>query len=299
MRYVLFGDGIWAANSLRLLVENGSEIIAVVGRVQSSNDSLQLMATELKLPYHVFERVNESSAVEAVRACNADLHISVSYDQILRSPIRQTAQQGFINCHAGMLPYYRGRNVINWAIINNESQLGITVHFVDDGIDTGDILLQDAVPIHWEDTYAEVLASVQTAIPPLIVRSVRLIEQGRASRTPQNHLLGTYFARRIPGDEYIDWRDTSLNIYNKIRAITHPGPGARSALQGRPLVIWQAEYDLDWPKYLATPGEVVGHTVDRCVRVKTGDSTIVLRSLQLEDEDEVGVPGFRIGTRLG
>jgi len=82
---------------------------------------------------------------------------------------------GCLNFHAGKLPFYRGRNVINWAIINGEREIGITAHFMDEGIDTGDILLQRTEPIGWTDTYGDVLARVVAAIPPLVEESVELV----------------------------------------------------------------------------------------------------------------------------
>jgi len=111
-------------------------------------------------------------------------------------------------------------------------------------------------------------------------------------------LVGTYFSARGEGDEWIDWSDTSLNIYNKIRAITHPGPGARTLLDYQTVIIWKAWYDPGWPKYIATPGEVVGVLSGEGVRVKTGDSTVGLKEVQIGEEHPT-IPQFRVGTRLG
>jgi methionyl-tRNA formyltransferase len=298
MRIVYFGDGVWAARCLRKLLEEGHQVSAVIVRHKPSDGSLKEFARREGLPTRAPERVNEDEFVDWVHSLEPELNISMSYDQILRRPILQSASLGFINCHAGKLPYYRGRNVLNWAIINSEKEIGLTIHYVDEGIDTGDIILQRILPIDWEDTYGTLLEKVQASFPGLLAEAVRLIDDGEVDRQPQAHLEGTYFGKRIPGDEWLDWHDSSLNIYNKIRAITHPAPGARTVLDDRTLIIWQAHYDPIWPEYIATPGEVVGVIPGRGVKVKTGDSFLILERVQFEGEDE-HIPTFPIGTRLG
>ena len=300
LRIAYFGDGIWATRCLQRLVDEGHQIQAVILRRNPSDESLEEFSRQIGVPIRVPEKVNEPEFVEWVRSLHPDLNISMSYDQILRRPIIQTASLGFINCHAGNLPYYRGRNVINWAIINNEKELGLTIHYVNERIDSGDIILQRSLPIEWEDTYGTMLEKAQLAFPDLLAEAVSLLERNQVDRKAQVHCEGTYFSQRVPGDEWIGWCNTSLNIYNKIRAITHPGPGARTMLSGRTLVIWRASYDPNWPKYLATPGEVVRIAGAKGVWVKTGDSTLLIERVQFEGEKEpIKVPDFRVGTRFG
>jgi methionyl-tRNA formyltransferase len=224
------------------------------------------------------------------------VNLSIAYNQIFRGAVRATAAW-FLNVHAGKLPAYRGRNVINWALINGEREIGITVHIVDDGIDTGDILLQRTLPIGWADTYGDLLARVVTEIPSMVVEVVDLVATGRAVRRPQGP-EGTYYGGRRPGDEWIDWSLSSFDIYNKIRGITRPGPGARTWLDGVPIVIWRATYDPSWPRYRAAPGEVVGRRPGHGVIVKTGDSTILLEEVQRESQP-CHAPSWRLGSRLG
>jgi methionyl-tRNA formyltransferase len=297
-RFVYFGDGQWATDCLRRLLEDGHEALAVVLRRRPSDGSLEAFARERGLQVLQPEKANRDSFVWQIGNLAPELNISMSYDQIVRRPLIDSAPLGFINCHAGKLPRYRGRNVINWAIINNESEIGVTVHHVDEGIDTGDIILQRTLPIGWEDTYGSILGAVTRAFPDLLSETVAQLAAGTAPRTPQDHAQGTYFGGRGPGDEWIDWNDTSLAIYNKIRAITHPGPGARSLLGGSTVLLWRARYDPAWPKYIATPGEVVGREPDG-VGVKTGDSIIILESVaMLSAPHGEHQPDWPIGTRL-
>ncbi len=285
---------------LRRIVDDGHEPAAVITRRRPTDGSLAELAAHLSVPVRAPEHANGSEFVTWLRSLKPDLNISMSYDQILKRPIIESAPLGFINCHAGKLPHYRGRNPINWAIINSETEIGITVHYLDEGIDTGDIVLLRVLPIGWEDYYGSVLNRVRDAFPDLLSEAMRLIGEDRVRRQPQPDLAGTYFAGRVTGDEWINWEDTSLNIYNKIRAISHPGPGARTLHEGRVLIIWKAWYDLSWPKYMATPGEVVGAVRGKGAKVKTGDSTLVLESVELEGEGEAPhVPKLRVGTRFG
>jgi len=300
MRILYFGDGVWAVKSLMHLIEDGHAVSAIVLRNRPSDVSLAEFAKKNKITVVQPQAVNASEFVNWVKSQEPELNISMSYDQILHRPILQTAPFGFINCHAGKLPFYRGRNVINWAIINNEKEIGLTIHYVDEEIDTGDIILQRSLPIDWQDTYGSVLVKVEDAFPELLSNVVKLIDENNVRAQPQHGKEGTYYGKRIIGDEWIDWKDTSLNIYNKIRAITHPGPGAQTLLDSKVLNIWEASYDLAWPKYVATPGEVVGILKNRGIKVKTGDSTIVVEKVQFKDQNKSEIiPQFKIGARLG
>lgn len=142
---------------MELLYQRKKEIVGVVLRVRSTDDELQRLAEKLKIPVFQPYRCNSKEFLDTITELAPDLNLSVSYDQILQRPIIDSAQLGFVNFHAGKLPYYRGRSVLNWAIINGEEEVGLTAHFIDEGIDTGDIILQRTLPISWTDTYKEVL----------------------------------------------------------------------------------------------------------------------------------------------
>lgn len=297
MRILFFGDGLWATLSLQQLIEDGWDIAGLVVRLKPTDPTLISLAKKVGLMIYQPERVNETSFLSTINSLKPDLNISVSYDQILYRLIRESSKLGFVNFHAGKLPFYRGRNVVNWAIINGETEIGLTAHYVDNGIDTGDIILQHSIPINWEDQYDQVLERLALAFPGLVLETVRLIADGKAPRIPQAHMPGTYYTERGEGDEWLDWSNSSRNLYNKIRAITHPGPGARSFLNDQIVIIWKAYYDPIWPAYNATPGQVVSSKRGEGVVIKTGDSTLLIQQIQIKDGIEI--PNWRIGTRLG
>jgi methionyl-tRNA formyltransferase len=297
LRILLFGDGEWAGNSLRELVKAGFTVVGIVARVSPSTECLAMAAKQLQVPFLQPPRVNSTAFVQMTRELAPDLGLSIAYNQIFRRPLIDVAKLGFVNFHAGKLPQYRGRNVINWAIMNGETEIGLTAHYVDEGIDSGDIVLQTTLPIGWLDTYGEVLERVVNRFPSFVIEAVQLVANRAVKPRRQDEAAATYFGGRGPGDEWLDWRDTSLNLYNKVRAITRPGPGARTVVADQPVVVWKAYYECDWPRYTATPGQVVGRDREG-VRVKTGDSTIVLQEIQTEGSSPA-VPSWTIGTRLG
>jgi methionyl-tRNA formyltransferase len=293
---VLFGDGAWAAESLRALQETPHRALGVVLRARPSDSSLGDTARSLGVPVLQPAAVNDQSVAERLRSWAPDLGLSIAYNQIFRRPVLEIPRAGLLNFHAGMLPFYRGRNVINWALINGERELGLTAHFVDEGIDTGDLLLQRRLPIGWTDGYGDVLCRAVQAMPSLVVDALDLVVGGRYTRTPQP-AIGTYFAGRGEGDEWLAWSDSSVNLHNMVRAITRPGPGARTMRGTRQVTVWRAYCDPEWPKYLATPGQVVGREAGG-VLVKTGDSTLLLQEVQDQDGSPY-TPAWPIGTRLG
>jgi len=295
LRIALYGDGQWAADTLDRLTEAGHRIVAAVLRQSPSDASLGDAAARLRVPVLQPARINAPDVVRQIAALQPDLGVSVACNQILRAPIREAHALGVINFHAGKLPFYRGRNIINWAIINGETEIGLTGHYVDDGIDTGDIITQVTLPIGWTDGYGDVLRRVVERLPSLVVDTVREIANGTAQRRRQADHPGTYFGGRGEGDEWIDWNASSRTIHNFIRAISEPGPGARTMLDHTPVIVWRAFYDPSWPNYVATPGQVVGRQPGGAL-VKTGDSTILVQSIEGQTGREQ--PTWRIGTRL-
>ena len=297
MTFIFFGDGDWATNSLKRLLADGHELLAIVLRQNPTTNTLQELGAEMGVEVRIPENVNAPETVEWVRSLGPDLNISFSYDQILRREILGSARLGFINCHAGMLPHYRGRNVLNWALINGETEIGLTVHWVDEGIDTGDVIVQRPLSVEWTDTYADLLRKTEESFPDVLVEALRVVSRGDAPARHQAGEVGTYFSRRRVGDERIDWAAPSADVYNLVRAITRPGPGARTELEGREVIVWRARFDPSWPAYTATPGEVVGVEPDG-VRIKTGDSTVVVQEVEIGGET-ADPARFRIGTRFG
>jgi methionyl-tRNA formyltransferase len=302
MKIGYFADGVWAHKALdKILTSSQIEVAFIVARFDRGDPILRLYAERLHIPYLLHENVNKGDFMQIVRGFAPDLNVSMSFNQILGKEIRELAPLGFINCHAGALPFYRGRNILNWALINGETQFGVTVHHVDEGIDTGDIILQRFAPIGPDDTYSILLEKAVTLCAEVLFDSLHLLAEGKAPRIVQSsiHPVGFYCSRRGPGDELLDWFWSSQRIHNFIRGISPPGPGARTFLGTRELALLAADLNPQAPAYIDKVGAVVGRTEKGCL-VKTGDTTITVT--QIADVNANGgldnprVPSFSIGT---
>ena len=199
----------------------------------------------------------------------------MSFNQIFKKRIINYPVCGTINCHAGKLPFYRGRNILNWALINDEKEFGITVHYMDEGIDTGDIILQEAYPISDQDDYATLLERAYDGCAELLFKAIKQIQDGTAQRIPQYfiHPYGSYCSSRKIGDEKIDWNQNSRDIFNFVRAISKPGPQARTFLENIELMINRVCWLPQAPVYKGIPGAVIQKNEEGFI-VKTLDSYV-------------------------
>lgn len=303
MKIGYFADGPWSHETIRLISETeGLNISFIVPRFDTQDPVLKDWADKLGVPYIPVKNVNSAEFIQDIKKYDADLFISMSFNQILRKEIINTPKLGFINCHAGALPFYRGRNPLNWALINGEKSFGITVHYVDEGIDTGDIIEQRLYPISLSDDYASLLELAINECANVLHSATVKLNHNMAKRLKQTdiHPVGTYFGMRTFGDEIIDFHWPCVQVHNFIRAINYPGPCARCLIGDTEYAIQLSELISDAPNYIATVGEVLGRT-SKGVVVKVGDKTILL-TLMAEIEEGMPVkpfvPQFRIGTRF-
>lgn len=299
MRIMYFGDGEWAHLSFSKIINMEKfEIIGVVLRYENPDSILRKMADERDIPVYTFQNVNSNEFVDFIKEQKIELGVSMSFNQIIGRKLREASVNGFINCHAGKLPYYRGRNILNWALINDEKELGISVHFIDDGIDTGDIISQAVIPIEDQDDYSTILRKAINKCAEVLADALVKIESNNYSTIKHSHISGSYFSYRRNGDELIDWNWTSRRIYNFIRAITVPGPGAYTYLGSEKVIVWKAEM-LDYQAFISTPGEIIRRINNVGVVVKTGDTAILIKEVSIADNEEHIIPNFRLGNRLG
>lgn len=275
-RVGFFGDGAWGVAALKRLRRHSSLDVVFVGlRYPVPHSELAGLARSEKIPVRCDEDVNTAPVRADLYALECDLFVSMSYDRIFRRATYEIPRLGTINCHAGLLPFYRGRNVLNWALINGESEFGITVHFVDDGVDTGDIILQSRHRISEQDDYGTLLGRAAPACAELLEQAVLQIRSGSYGRFRQRdvHPVGSYCARRRPGDEIVDWNWTSVDIVNFVRALVEPGPLARTRIGDEGWAIRRVRRHPETPTYRGIPGAVLART-EQGFFVKTGDSFI-------------------------
>lgn len=176
---------------------------------------------------------------ELVRALHPDLLFSFYYRDMIGEDILRLPPLGAFNMHGSLLPKYRGRACVNWAVLMGETETGATLHWMVKGADAGDLVDQERVPILFEDTAQDVALRVADAAVIILERSWPLLTAGRAPRIPQDPALATYFGRRRPEDGEIDWSREATRVYDLVRAVTHPFPGAFTFFGGRKLLVWK------------------------------------------------------------
>jgi methionyl-tRNA formyltransferase len=288
-----FADGPWGHQALELLVRDPSIRVAFVcGRFDRPDLVLRDKAAAHQIVWFTHPKVNSDEFLEEIRKYRCDLFVSMSFNQIFRKRLMQYPKLKTINCHAGKLPFYRGRNILNWVLINDEKEFGITVHYVDEGIDTGDILAQRVYPITDGDSYATLLERAHGGCAELLYETVKKLQANQAVRLPQSeiHPLGSYCTSRTEGDERLNWNQLSRDVFNFVRAICRPGPEARTFCRGLEIRVNRVEYLPLAPSYKGIPGAVLG--VDSCgFFVKTADSYVKVT-------ESSGADRIRTGDRL-
>ncbi len=276
MRIGYFGDGPWAHNALDLINQNSDiDVIFICARFNNPDQILMNKANKLGIEFLYTENVNSREFIKKLSLLKCDLLVSMSFNQIFKEPIISIPKLGIINCHAGKLPLYRGRNVLNWVLINDEKEFGITVHYIDEGIDTGDIIVQQTYPIDDSDTYRSLLEKAYVECPNLLLKAIIKIKNGEVESIKQCNILNSYMycSRRKEGDEVINWNSSSREIFNFIRALSYPGPCATSFIDKNPIKIVDSCLIPNAPSYIGTPGMILEKN-DEWFLVKTKDSYI-------------------------
>jgi methionyl-tRNA formyltransferase len=271
-----FADGPWSHQALeKLLSDETLQIGFVCARNDAPDPVLKTKADENGLDFITHPKINSMEFLNWMKRYACDLFVSMSFNQIFHGELINLPPLKTINCHAGKLPFYRGRNILNWAIINDEKEFGITIHYVDEGIDTGDVILQRCYPITDADNYATLLERAYEGCAHNLYDAIKVVQSNNVKPIAQKniHPLGFYCSARGEGDERLDWHQNSRDVFNFVRAICRPGPEARTFLSDKEIKINRAEYIPGAPSYKNLPGTVVGVEAD-AFYVKTADSYI-------------------------
>ncbi|MEW6388738.1 MAG: formyltransferase, partial [Thermodesulfobacteriota bacterium] len=274
---------------IELCRELGDEIVAVVTHADNPQEniwfaSVRELAFRNFLPVYQPENPNDPAFVEVLRRLEPDFLFSCYYRYMLKKPLLDLPRLGALNLHGSLLPRYRGRVPINWVLVHGETETGVTLHYMEEKADRGDMVGQKRVPIVEEDTAYTLFGKMTAAAGELIRDTYPLLRSGMAPRVPQDQSQASYFGGRRPEDGQIDWRQPALKIYNLVRAVTHPYPGAFTYLNGKKLFIW-------WGRPLAAPaaappGRIVGVLLGEGLLVATGDGQLLLTQAQWEGEVE-------------
>jgi methionyl-tRNA formyltransferase len=190
------------------------------------------VADDLGLPWIAPADVSAEQIVDRVAALAPDFIFSFYCRQMLKPALLAVAHRGALNVHGSLLPHYRGRAPVNWAVLHGERRTGATLHYMADKPDAGDIVAQQAVPILPDDTAREVFDKVTVAAEICVDAALPALIAGTAPRWPNDIARGSYFGGRTPEDGRIDWHKPAVDIHNLVRAVAPPYPGARTSLDG-------------------------------------------------------------------
>ena len=274
---------------LEELLKQGAEVALVFTHEDSPTEeiwfaSVRELAESHGIPYLTSD-INEPENVARLKEIAPDFILSFYYRNMIRPAVLEIPRRGALNLHGSYLPKYRGRVPVNWAVINGETETGATLHYMVEKPDAGDIVDRERVEIAFTDTAFDVFTKVTDAAVTVIARAWQLLRDGKAPRIPMILSAGSYFGGRNPADGLIDWHKPAVAIYNLIRGVTHPYPGAFTYLDGRKVVIWQA-----WP--VEGKGEAGQIVSVEPLLVGTGEGLLEVRSLQVEGEEEVTAATF-------
>jgi len=301
-RIVFFGTPSFALPPLEALTQGSDEVVAVVTQPdREKGRGRKMIASPVKevalqkgLSILQPEKVKEVSFQEKLKGFGADLFVVAAYGQILPKTVLSLPKYGAVNIHASLLPNYRGSAPIAWAILNGEKKTGITTMLMDEGMDTGDILLQSEIPIHEDETTETLHDRLASLGAQLLSETLEKMKKGEIHPAPQDHSKATYAPMLKKEDGQIDWTKGAEEIDRQVRAF-HPWPGAYTEWQGQILKIYKGEVRKG--KAAGKAGTVLWVGTD-LVEIETGKDSYLLKEVQLEGKRRMSVRDFLSGHRV-
>lgn len=300
MKIVFMGTPEFAVPDLKMLIDKKYEIAGVFtqpdrpkGRGKKlSAPPVKELALEYGIPVYQYLKVKKPEPVSVLKDINPDLIVVAAFGQILSKEILDIPKMGCINVHASLLPGYRGAAPIQWTIINGEQYTGITTMYMGEGVDTGDILLQEKIEIMPDETGAELTERLSHLGASLLDETIIKLEKGEVQRVKQDESKSSYYPILDKKLGLIDWSKKSLQIKDLIRAVD-PWPGAFTHLNDGILKIWRASVLND--RFNGKPGEVLSGDDKNGLLVKTGDGVLKIEELQAPNSKRMNADDYLRG----
>ena len=287
-RCVLFAYHEMGYACMEALLKMGAQIAALFTHRDDTHEeiwwrSCEELAARHGVPVHIDESIEAVAAT--IGALKPSIIYSFSYRHLIPESVLELAPIGAFNLHPSLLPAYRGRAPVNWVLVNGERETGVTLHHMVARADAGDIVGQRAVSIDDSD-------NALTLYRKLVPLGVELIDElhpkivaGNAPRRKMEITKGSYFGRRKPEDGRIDWRWPARRIFNLVRAVTHPYPGAFCFVGTRKLLVWEAKIGAENGS-CGEPGKVVREMADGALEIVAGEGSVIVKVVQFEGSVE-------------
>ncbi|AZE61159.1 MULTISPECIES: bifunctional UDP-4-amino-4-deoxy-L-arabinose formyltransferase/UDP-glucuronic acid oxidase ArnA [Pseudomonas fluorescens group] len=283
---------------IEALLSAGYEIAAVFTHADDPREnnfygSVAQLCARNGIPVHAPEDANHPLWIERIAKLNPEYIFSFYYRNLLSEALLATARKGAFNLHGSLLPKYRGRAPVNWVLVNGETETGVTLHRMVKRADAGAILAQQSVSIDRTDTGLSLHAKLRDAAATLLRDALPQLAQGKLAETAQDESQATYFGRRTAADGKLDWKQPAETLFNLVRAVTQPYPGAFCAVGEHKLIVWQAEV-VKGNEGLA-PGRVISVSP---LRIACGEDSLVIKFGQ-RNENGLYLAGPSLADELG
>jgi methionyl-tRNA formyltransferase len=296
MRVVFLGNHTVGVRVLQA-ISKSAEVAGVVAHPPDPEDGLRYESVSGFAEGNGWKLIRGKGRSPEVHAfimqAKPDLLWITDFRYLIPAEMIALAPLGAVNLHPSLLPAYRGRAPVNWAILNGDTRLGLTAHFVDEGMDTGDIIEQVSYEICDDQDVGDCLNILYPLYGSITQKVLAYFESGRVPRVPQDHSRATTFPRRRPEDGRIDWTQTARSIYNLVRAVASPYPGAFTTLGREGVTVWKARIASDIGS-TSEPGRVIAdHELGPLVQC--GQGTLLLTRFEAHPSNSALKAGCQLG----
>ena len=301
MNILFMGTPEFAVPSIEALKKSGYNVIGVVtqpdkpkGRgYKMSAHTIKEYAIENDISVYKPKSMGNNCFINTLEELNPDIIVVVAYGKVLPKYILDYPKYGCINVHASLLPKYRGAAPIHRSIINGEKKTGITIMYMNEGLDTGDIIVQKEIPIEYNDTAGHLHDKMSVLGGQVLLSAIELIKDNKAPRYPQDDKEATYAPMLNKDESEIEWSASADKIRNFIRGL-NPWPVAYTYYNGKKLKLWSAEiYNSDAK---SNPGTILEHLANRGLVIAAGEgTTIIINNIQFEGGKRMTVDEYMRG----
>jgi methionyl-tRNA formyltransferase len=301
MKIAFWGTPVFAVPILKKLINSKHEILFVVtqpdkpvGRKQTlTPPPIKLIALENNIKFFQPEKVASPEFISEYKKYEIDLNLIVAFGQILPDEIIYHPKHHSINIHASLLPKYRGASPINWAIINGDSETGITYQFIEKKLDAGDIIYQEKIKIESSDNSITLSEKLSQLSSETVLKVLDMIETKNYTRIKQDETKATYVKILKKEDGKLNFKEPAINIFNKIRGLL-PWPVAYCTFDGKFLKIFKAEVI---NSNTGEPGEIIDIIKGKGFVVKAGNDALLICEVQPESGKKMDAFSFAIGQK--
>lgn len=302
MVLIFMGTPAFAVPSLHALLQTSHQVAAVFSQpdkrkgrgLKMVSSPVSLLARSREVPVFQPHTLKDEGLVTTIASFAPDLIVVVAYGKILPASILTIPRLGCVNLHASLLPRYRGAAPIQWSLIRGETISGVTTMLMDEGMDTGPILLQEMVPVELRDTAGSLGERLARLGASLLVRTIGDLEFGRIRPTPQNAAEVTYAPRLTKEDGILRWAEPAVDLCNRVRGLT-PRPGAVTFYRGQQLKVLSCSA-LEGGKE-ETPGQILALVAEGIV-VQGGDRPVLVENVQPAGKSPMAARAYVLGHRL-